>query len=106
MTVHLCSKEDHGAANKDETGVDFSKPWEGSDIIFLVEDKKIYANKLILSMATPVFKLMFEADFKEKDAEQIPLPDKTFEGFLALMQFIHPPGKFNCKSMVLFHHFE
>ena len=73
--------------------LDFFKPWPGSDIIFLVDDKKIYAHKLILSMWSPVMEIMFTSDFKEKDMAEIPLPGKNYEDFLELMKAVHLPSK-------------
>ena len=55
---------------------DFSEPWEQSDVVLLVEGQKIHVHRLILSMCSPVFSRMFSAEFKEKDAEEIPLPGK------------------------------
>jgi hypothetical protein len=42
-----------------EKGVDFCKEWNYADICFVAEDKKLYANKMILSMWSPVFEAMF-----------------------------------------------
>ena len=55
---------------------DFSEPWEQSDVVLLVEGQKIHVHRLMLSMCSPVFSRMFSAEFKEKDAEEIPLPGK------------------------------
>ena len=54
----------------------------------------MYANKMILSMSSPVMKAMFEADFKEKDAKEIELPGKTLDTFLDLMKAVHPLSQF------------
>ena len=53
----------------------------------------MYANKMILSMTSPVIKAMFEADFKEKNETEIKLPEKKLNTFLELMQAVHPPNK-------------
>ena len=63
-------------------------------MIFIVEGQKVYANKMILSMSSPVMKAMFEADFREKRAETIKLPGKTLRSFLDLMKAVHPPNQF------------
>ena len=73
--------------------LDFSKPWPGSDVTFLIEDKTIYAHKLILSMWSPVMETLFTSDFKEKDTAEIPLPGKNYVDFLELMKAVHPPNK-------------
>ena len=67
--------------------IDFTKPWDHSDITFIVEDQKVYANKMILSMTSPVMKAMFESDSKE-----IELPCKELKPFLDLMRALHPPS--------------
>ena len=72
---------------------DFTKPWAHSDIVFVVEGSKVYANKTILSMWSPVLEAMFTSDFKEKKAAEIPLPGKTLEPFVELMGVVHPPNK-------------
>ena len=74
-------------------GIDFTKPWDHSDITFIVEDQKVYANKMILAMSSPVIKTMFESDFKEKNDSEIKLPEKKLSTFFALMQAVHPPYK-------------
>ena len=76
-----------------EKDMNFSQPWSGSDIVFVVEDKNIYANKVILSMWSPVLEAMFTSDFKEKNAAEITLPGKKYKDVLELMKVVHPPNK-------------
>ena len=78
--------------NKNES-VDFSKPWTYADIGFIVEGKHVYANKMILSMWSPVFAAMFSNNFREKTAKEIELPGKKYEDVLEMMQVLHPPNK-------------
>ena len=73
--------------------IDFSQPWEYSDVVFALENKKIYACKMVLSMWSPVIKAMFSRDFREKNALEIPLPGKKFDEFIELMHVLHPPTK-------------
>ena len=54
----------------------------------------MYANKMILSMASPVMKAMFETDFREKDVKKIELPGKRLDNFLDLMKAVHPLSQF------------
>ena len=72
--------------------IDFTKPWGYADITFLVEDKRIYANKMILSMWSPVFEAMFHDNFKEKNAREVELPGKKFEDIMEMMKVLHPPN--------------
>ncbi|CAH1784972.1 unnamed protein product [Owenia fusiformis] len=79
--------------NVDGPKIDFSKPWQFGDIIFIVEDKKIYANKTILSMWSPVMEAMFHRDFKEKNAMEINLPHKSYEEVIEFLKVLHPPNE-------------
>ncbi|XP_013406489.1 BTB/POZ domain-containing protein Y57A10B.3 [Lingula anatina] len=72
---------------------DFTKPWKHGNIIFIVEEKKIYASKAILSMWSPMMDAMFSHDFVEKEAKEIPLPGKNYNDMAELMAVIHPPLK-------------
>ena len=73
--------------------VDFTQPWSHSDLKLIVEDKPIYVSKMILLMWSPVFKAMFDQDFKEKNADEIVLPGKKFVDVLELALVTHPPNK-------------
>ena len=52
-----------------------------TDVTLEVEGRQIHVNKQTLADHSPVFKGMFESDFKEKHMDNIPLPDKKFEDF-------------------------
>ena len=69
---------------------DFSKPWEQSDVILLVEGQQIHVHRVILAMSSPVFSKMFSAEFKEKYAEEIPLPEKIAEEIREMLSVIYP----------------
>lgn len=73
--------------------IDFTQPWSHSDVNLLVEDKPIYVSRMILQLWSPVFCAMFENDFKEKTADEIPLPGKKFVDVLELALVMHPPNK-------------
>ena len=70
--------------------MDFTQPWELADVVFVVKGRKIYATRGVLTMFSEVFKVMFTADFAEKDLAEIPLRDKKFADFLELMHVVHP----------------
>ncbi len=57
--------------------LDFSKPTIMYDVILIVDTKKLYCNRAILSIWSPVFETMFKANFKEKDAMEICLPGRV-----------------------------
>jgi len=73
--------------------IDFSTQWPHSDITFVVETKPLYASKLILLLWSPVFKAMFENNFKEKNAIEIALPGKKHSDMLELLAVTHPPNR-------------
>ena len=77
----------------EENGIDFHKPWTYSNICFSVDEKRLYASKMILSMWSPVFEAMFGDDFKEKNAKEIKLPEKKYNDVLELLKVLHPPNK-------------
>ena len=68
----------------------FSKPNSHSDVVLLVEGKRVYCNKTILSCASPVFEKMFHGDFIEKNQNEISLPGKKREDFISFLECIHP----------------
>ncbi|XP_025110765.1 uncharacterized protein LOC112574109 [Pomacea canaliculata] len=61
-----------------------------SDIVLLVENKKLHVNKTLLMMHSPVFMTMFTARFIEKDLSEIPLPGKKVNLMVELLDQIHP----------------
>ncbi|XP_078344950.1 uncharacterized protein LOC144630465 [Oculina patagonica] len=69
---------------------EFSAPWEQSDVVLLVEGKQFHVHRLILAMSSPVFSRMFSSDFKEKDADEIPLPDKVAAEIREMLLVIYP----------------
>ena len=75
----------------------FSEPWEDSDLILVVEDEKFHVHRLIMSMNSPVFKAMLKSQFKEANANEIPLPEKKANEILDILkrvyskQFIEEP---------------
>ena len=75
----------------------FSEPWEDSDLILVVEDEKFHVHRLIMSMNSPVFRAMLKSQFKEANANEIPLPEKKANEILDILkrvyskQFIEEP---------------
>ncbi|XP_025110771.1 uncharacterized protein LOC112574113 isoform X1 [Pomacea canaliculata] len=61
-----------------------------SDIVLLVEDKKLHVNKALLMIHSNVFKTMFTGSFIEKDLSEIPLPGKKVNLMVELLDHIHP----------------
>ena len=76
--------------------IDFTESWTYSDITFVVDERKVFANKVVLTLWSPVFEAMFQHDFKEKGSAQIELPGKSFDGMMELMRVLHPPNSDIC----------
>ena len=76
--------------SEQELEQDFSKPWEHSDVILLVEEQEFHVHRAILAMSSSVFSRMFAADFKEKYAKKIPLPEKKAKEIREMLLAIYP----------------
>lgn len=74
----------------DENTSYFTKKTWKEDITFLVEGKRLSAAKNVLAMVSPVFATMFSSTFKEKDQEEIPLPEKKFDDFHEFLKCMYP----------------
>lgn len=62
-----------------------------SDVILEVEGKPFHVRKQVLAENSPVFRRMFESNFKERRDVKIPLPGKRFKDFeMFLRTFYHP----------------
>ena len=70
--------------------LDFSRPWELSDVVLMVEGKRFYVHRSILALWSPVFSRMFTADFKEKSAQVVPLPGKKSSEIEEMLLVIYP----------------
>ena len=74
--------------------MDFTKPWDHSDVVFIVEGQKVYANKTILSMSSPVIKAMLQGPLSKKEAKEMKLSKTELKPFLYLMKTVHPRHRF------------
>lgn len=70
--------------------LDFSRPWDFSDAVLLVEGKRFHVHRSILAMWSPVFSRMFNSDFKEKTSQEIPLPEKKSSEIKEMLLVIYP----------------
>ena len=61
-----------------------------TDITLIVEDRKLYLNKAVLSYVSPVFNTMFHGDFEEKTKNEITLPGKNYKEFVNFLKCVHP----------------
>ena len=62
-----------------------------SDVTFIVEGKKIYAHKIVLSLASEVYRAMFlRNEFREKEVgTEIEIPNCSYGVFLAVMEYMY-----------------
>ena len=66
--------------------IQFSEPWDFSDLILAVENEKFHVHRALLSMNSPVFKAMLHSEFKEATSSEIPLPKKKANESAGLSQ--------------------
>ena len=70
--------------------LDFSQPWQFSDVVLVVEEDRFNVHRCILGMWSEVFTTMFTAQFKEKTAEEVPLPGKKSAEIKEMLLVIYP----------------
>ena len=62
---------------------------EFSDVTFLVQGRKVYGHKMVLSIVSDCFRAMFTSGFRETDSMEITIPDCSYDSFLSLMHYIY-----------------
>lgn len=84
--------------------VDFTKPTVMCDVVLIVEERKLYCNRALLSIWSPFFETMFKSDFKEKESMEVELNEKNYDDIYELLQIIYPPNKpitaLNCAKVL------
>ena len=70
--------------------LDFSQPWKFSNVVLVVEEDRFNVHRCILGMWSEVFTTMFTAQFKEKTAEEVPLPGKKSAQIKEMLLVIYP----------------
>ena len=79
----------------------FTKPWNDSDVILVVQSWELHVHKSILSLQSPVFKAMFSGQFKEATAERVVLEGKTHKWFLQFLRLLYPPNMIKDSKIVI-----
>lgn len=69
--------------------LDFSRPRDFSDVVLMVEGEMFHVHRSILAMWSPVFSRMFTADFREKTAQVVPLPEKKWSEIKEMQLVTH-----------------
>lgn len=62
----------------------------GTDLILVVEGRKINVNKNVLSEHSPVFNTMLNSNFKESTAKEIVLEDKKAMDVVEFLKCFYP----------------
>ena len=70
----------------------FSQPWNDSDVVLVVEDNEFHVHRYMLSMQSPVFKAMFNGNFKDATEKKNELKDDKYEAMLLFLQLLYPPN--------------
>ena len=73
--------------------LDFSKPWQFSDVVLVVEEERFHVHRNILRMWSEVFTTMFTSEFKEKTARDVPLPGKKSSEIKEMLLVIYPTSE-------------
>ncbi|KAI4342762.1 hypothetical protein MLD38_027346 [Melastoma candidum] len=60
-----------------------------SDVTFLVEGKRFSAHRICLLASSDAFNAMFDGGYREKDAEEIEIPNIRWEVFDLMMRYIY-----------------
>jgi hypothetical protein len=70
----------------------FDTQTDMTDVVFEVEDHKLYFSKALLAVSSPVFRRMFSSGFKEAryTTQPIPLPGKRWQEFVLFLKQCHP----------------
>ncbi|KAK3595212.1 hypothetical protein CHS0354_021526 [Potamilus streckersoni] len=78
--------DEDSSASGDMQEFDFSRKSIYADIQLEVEGKPLYVSRSFLATISPVFRQMFESDFKEKNVDVLPLPGKKYEDVLTFLR--------------------
>ena len=80
-------------ATKEDKNV-FASPWNNSDIVLVVEGKKLHVHRWILTSQSPVFQAMLEGHFQEASQHKIPLKEKKLKSMQKFLKILYPSCMF------------
>ncbi|KFK25551.1 hypothetical protein AALP_AA8G129600 [Arabis alpina] len=60
-----------------------------SDVTFLIDGKEFYAHKIGLVASSDIFRAMFDGLYKERNAQNVEIPNITWAVFELMMRFIY-----------------
>ncbi|XP_078354677.1 BTB and MATH domain-containing protein 36-like [Oculina patagonica] len=73
--------------------LDFSEPWNFSDVVLKVEEQRFHCHRSTLAFWSPVFEKMFTSNFKEKNSDEIQLPGKKASEIKEMLLLMYPSLK-------------
>lgn len=62
---------------------------EFADVVFLVEGRKVFAHRIVLSVNSDKFRAMFRDGFLEARLTEIPLPHTPYGAFISLLEYLY-----------------
>lgn len=85
----------------------FNIPDELVNVVLVVEEKRLFVHREVLSVWSPVFMAMFSGQFAEREKMEIPLPGKRYDDIIDMLKCIYPPispvtGQFNLAQIFYF----
>uniref|UniRef100_A0A1J3CY25 ARM repeat protein interacting with ABF2 1 n=1 Tax=Noccaea caerulescens TaxID=107243 RepID=A0A1J3CY25_NOCCA len=63
-----------------------------SDVTFLIDGQQFYAHKICLVASSEIFRAMFDGLYKERNAQNVEIPNIRWEVFDLMMRFIYTGG--------------
>ena len=72
----------------------FALPWNDSNMVLIVEGKKLHVHKWILTSQSPVFKAMFDGHFREASQNEITLKEKDLQSMIQFLKLLYPSSMF------------
>ena len=82
--------EEENIKSEEKIDLSFSEPDEFSDIVLIVEERKIHFYKLCLAKNSPVFKAMLFGPYKEQKEKEIQLPEKKHQDMVRFLKMMDP----------------
>merc|ERR1719481_303442 len=88
VTFDALSKNYHQGQLSQDFGLLFTSN-EYADVTIVCDDKTFKCHKIILASRSPVFKTMFDADMKEKEAGSVEIKNMTPEVLENMLKYIY-----------------
>ena len=90
----MASASNSSPQSKPVAEVVFTKQSPDFDVTFEIEGKKLYAPKVLLRLASPVFERMLNSSF------ELRLPGKKYKDFLMFLSFLLPDSQLTVNGKI------